>query len=145
MRGLLAHEAKDYEEWGASGLLRFDPGARGRGLSASVMPSWGSASSGVGSLWSRPDTRGLATDGTLASPAGRLDAELGYGLAALQGRGLLTPYARMALVEGSEQALHLGTRLSLAESFNVSLEATRRQREGQIAAHELALLATVPW
>ena len=119
VRGLLAHEASDYREWGASGALRFDPGQQGRGLTASIMPTWGSAASGVSRLWGQPDASGLAVDNAVAAAtAGRLDAELGYGLATLQGRGLLTPYARMALSEGSEQAWHLGARLTLAASLN---------------------------
>ena len=146
VRGLLAHEASDYREWGASGALRFDPGKQGRGLTASIMPTWGSAASGVSRLWGQPDASGLAVDNALATAtAGRLDAELGYGLATLQGRGLLTPYARMALSEGSEQAWHLGARLALAASLNFSVEASRRRREGDAAAHELALLATLGW
>ena len=146
VRGLLAHEASDYREWGASGALRFDPGQQGLGLTASIVPTWGSAASGVNRLWGQPQASGLAVDNALATAAaGRLDAELGYGLVALQGRGLLTPYARMALSEGSEQAWHLGARLGLAESLNVSLEASRRQREGDTAAHEVALLATLGW
>ena len=122
VRGLLAHEASDYREWGASGALRFDPGRQGRGLTASIVPTWGSAATG-----------------------GRLDAELGYGLVALQGRGLLTPYVRAALAEGDSQAWHLGARLALASSLNLSLEASRRAREGEAAAHEVALLATLGW
>ena len=39
----------------------------------------------------------------------------------------------------------LGTRLFLRESLDLVLEATRRQRKRDTAAHELALLATVPW
>ena len=70
---------------------------------------------------------------------------LGYGVAALRGQGLLTPYVRAALAEGSEQAWHLGARLALAESLNFSLEAGRRARDGDAAAHELALLATLGW
>ena len=54
-----------------------------------------------------------------------------------------TPYARVALTEGADQALHLGTRLALAESLNFSLEASRRHREGDAAAHELALRANL--
>ena len=147
VRGLLAHEAQDYQEWGASGTLRFDPGRQGKGLSASVMPTWGTASSGIGRLWGQPDANGLAPgDGLLApSAAGRLDAELGYGLAALKGRGLLTPYARVALVEGKDNAWHLGARLALAESLNLSLEASRHEREGDAAAHEVALRASLGW
>ena len=145
LRALLAHESAGYEEWGASGALSYDSGRQGVGLTATLAPSWGMASGSVGDLWSRPDTRGLAGGGALAQPVGRVDAELGYGLAALRGRGLLTPYARVALSEGADSAWHLGTRLALRESLNVSLEATRRERKGDAAAHELALLATVPW
>ena len=145
VRGLLAHEAGDYREWGASGALRFDPGQRGLGLSASVVPVWGTAASGVSRLWGQPDAAALAADNALASAAGRLDAELGYGLAALKGRGLLTPYARVALTEGADQAWHLGARLALAESLNLSLEASRRARDGAATAHEVALLASLGW
>ena len=146
VRGLLAHEASDYQEWGASGALRFDPGQEGRGLTVSIVPTWGSAASGVSRLWGQPDAAGLAVDNALAAATGgRLDAELGYGLAALQGRGLLTPYVRAALVEDDSQAWHLGARLALASSLNLSLEASRRAREGEAAAHEVALLATLGW
>ena len=145
-RGLLAHEAADYQEWGASLALLFDPGQQGRGLSASITPTWGSAASGLSRLWGQPDAAGLAVDNALvAVPAGRLEAELGYGLGVLQGQGLLTPYARVALVEGAEQAWHLGTRLALAESLSFSVEARRRERRDDGAAHELALLATLGW
>ena len=147
LRALLAHEASVYEEWGASGALRYDPGRAGIGLTASVTPTWGTATSGIGRLWSQPDARGLAGGGAglSASPAARVDAELGWGLRTLNGQGLLTPYARASLVEGSEQAWHLGTRMALAESLNVSLEATHRQRPDEAAAQEVALLVTVPW
>ena len=144
VRGLLAHEAQDYTEWGASGALRFDPGKQGRGLTAAIVPTWGAAASGMSRLWDQTGTAGLVGHNPLATDAaGRLEAELGYGLATLQGRGLLTPYARVALTEGADQAWHLGTRLALAESLNLSLEASRRAREGAAAAHELALRANL--
>ena len=47
VRGLLAHEDSDYEEWGASGLLKVDPGAMGRGLSLNLSIAWGATASGV--------------------------------------------------------------------------------------------------
>ena len=146
MRALVAHEASEYQEWGASGALRFDPGRQGLGLSASLTPAWGSAASGVSRLWGQPDAAGLTADGAFAAAqAGRLDAELGYGLAALKGRGVLTPYVRGALLEGDSQAWHLGARLAMAKSLNLSVEASRRQRQGDVATHELALLASLPW
>ena len=48
IRGLLAHEDDDYEEWGASGTLRVDPGAMGLGLALTVSPVW---------AWRRPGSR----------------------------------------------------------------------------------------
>ena len=84
VRGLLSHEAQDYKEWGASGALRFDPGQQGRGFTASIVPTWGTAGSGAERLWGQPGTSGLPVPNTLVeAAAGRLDAELGYGLAAL--------------------------------------------------------------
>ena len=142
-RTLVAHEAEDYREWGASGALRYDPGRQGLGLTASLAPTWGTAGSGVEHLWGLPGGAGLGVPGGGVAPAGRLDAELGYGLAALRGRGLLTPYARVALTEGADQAWHLGARLAVAESLNLSLEASRRAAAGAAAAHDLALLATL--
>ena len=147
LRALVAHEEQDYREWGASGALRFDPGRQGRGLTAAIVPTWGTASSGISRLWDQPTAAGLAPDDPLAQAAaeGRLEAELGYGLVTLKGRALLTPYARVALGESADQAWHLGTRLALAESLNLSVEASRRQREGDVAAHELALRAVLGW
>ena len=121
--GLLVHQTEDYAEWRAGGALRFDPGHQGLGLAAALIPTWGSAASG----------------------AGRLDAELGYGLAAFDGRGLLTPYVRAALVDGGEQAWRLGARLDVDPSLDLSLEASRRAAEGKPAAHEVSVRASLDW
>ena len=145
LRGLVAHEDADYREWGASGALRYDPGRQGRGLTAAILPTWGMAASGVEGLWDPAGARAMAPVGGVPAnaAAGRMDAELGYGLVAFGGHGLLTPYARVALVESADQAWHLGTRLTLAQSLNFSLEAGHRRREGDVAAHELALRANL--
>ena len=144
VRTLLAHEAGGYEEWGASGTIRLSPGASGLGPSLAVLPSWGAAGSGVERLWSQPDASALVPGGATSAAATRLDAELGYGLPALRGRGVLTPYARSAWAEDGNQSWHLGTRLVLAESLDVSLEGSRRQAGGG-TAHDLTLRATTPW
>ena len=57
-RTLLAHEDSGYEEWGASASVQLDPGASGRGLSFTLSPTVGAASSGVERLWSLPDGPG---------------------------------------------------------------------------------------
>ncbi len=145
VRTLLAHEAAGYEEWGVSGAIRLSPNASGLGPSLAVMPAWGAAGSGVEHPWSHLNASALASGSPLASPSGRLDAELGYGLPALRGRGALTPYARVALVEGNSRSWHLGTRLALTKSFNLSLEGSRRRFTGRDIAHDLTLRASVPW
>ena len=52
-RGLLAHEERDYEEWGVSASLGLSPGGDGRGLSMRVGSAWGAASGGTERLWSQ--------------------------------------------------------------------------------------------
>ena len=145
VRTLLAHEAEGYEEWGASGSIRLSPNASGLGPSLAVLPSWGAAGSGAERLWSQPDASTLVAGGPASPGAGRLNAEFGWGLVALRGRGMLTPYARLALAESAGQSWHLGTRLALPESLDLSLEgSSRRQGDGD-TAHDLTLRATLPW
>ena len=143
VRTLLAHEAGGYEEWGASGAIRLSPGASGLGPSLAVLPSWGVAGSGAERLWSQPDASALVAGGA-APAAGRVDAELGWGLPALRGRGVLTPYTRLALAADDGRSWHLGTHLALAESLDLSLEGSHRQGDNG-TAHDLMLRATVPW
>ena len=83
VRTLLSHSG-DYEETGVSGLVRIDPGASGRGLALSVQPAWGQTGSGVRQLWER----GATAHVSLANEsAGRVHAEIGYGLGAAHGPG----------------------------------------------------------
>ena len=145
VRTLLAHEAGGYEEWGASGSIRLSPNALGLGPSLALLPSWGASGSAVARLWAHPDASALVQGSTAAPAPGRLDAEFGWGLRALRGRGVLTPYARVALAEGDNQSWHLGTRLALAESLNLSLEGSRRRFTGGDTAHDLTLRASLPW
>ena len=147
VRALLAHESGGYEEWGASGSIRLSPNASGLGASLAVRPSWGASQSGVTRLWSQPQVSSSLSSGSAlgSSSPGRLDAELGYGLSALRGRGVLTPYTRVSLVEGDGHSWHLGTRLALAESLSLSLEGSRRRRSGHETVHDLALRASLPW
>ena len=67
-RGLVAHEDTDYTEWGASGSVRIEPDASGRGLSLTLAPSCGAER-----VWSAGEARGLAPKGTV-DPGSRLEA-----------------------------------------------------------------------
>ena len=91
-RGLLAHEDSDYKEWGASGTIRLAPDPDGQGLALTLAPTWGVASSGVESLWSRQTTAGLAPQGRTPAPTGQLNAQIGYGLWLPSAGGLMTPF-----------------------------------------------------
>ena len=98
-RRLVVHEDDEYGEWGVGGSLNLNPGGGGRGLSVGVRPSWGSTATGMARMW--------ALGATAMVPGGRgygaarrgLDAEIGYGIEALEGHGMFTPYARFVMSE----------------------------------------------
>ena len=147
VRGLLAHEDSDYEEWGASGTLRIDPGAAGEGLSLTLAPTWGATANGVDGLWSRQTTAGLASQGRTRATAGRLNAEVGYGFAPF-GTGLLTPYAGAVLSDGEDRNYRVGTRLHLTgrgtTGLTLNLEGTRQEPPGQQPPNQ-SLRLQVTW
>ena len=123
-RTLITHDDSGYEEWGASGSVRLDPGASGRGLSFTLAPTLGAASSGVERLWSLRDARELTNDDEFEAE-GRLDAELGYGLPVF-GAFTGTPYAGLGLSDGGRD-YRLGWRLipgGTAHDFELGVEGT---------------------
>ena len=135
VRTLVAHEDSNHKEWGASGAVRLAPGDRGRGLSFSLSPTWGAASSGVDRLWSARDARGLAPGPGSGAGAGgefeagqRLDGELGYGLGLFGGRFTGTPNLGFGL-SGTTRDWRVGWRLTAPGDprFAVALDATRRE------------------
>ena len=137
-RGLVAH-GSDVEEWGAAGSLHMDAGG-GRGLSLSLSPSWGAAGSGLARLWREGmaprDGAGGGDDG------GRLEGELGYGLAAWGEAGTLTPYGGLA-VGGGERRYRLGQRLALGGALGLEVEASRSERP--TAGHGLGFELRMDW
>ena len=137
-RSLVAH-GSDVEEWGASGSLHMDAGGDGRGLSLSLSPAWGAAGSGLARLWEE----GMASrDGVGGEGGGRLEGELGYGLAAWGEAGTLTPYGGLALGSG-ERRYSLGQRLALGTALGLKIEATRS--EHPTTSHGLALELRMNW
>ena len=142
-RLLVTHQDRGYEEWGAGGSLRLQPGAAGLGPSLSVNTAWGKAASGVEQLWSQG--AGSAAGGAGGAPAGRLAAELGYGIAAPGGEGLVTPYAGVTLANGGAPAYRVGGRMSLGQSFSLELQVDRREAAGAAPEHGLKLNASLRW
>ena len=144
-RGLLAHEDTAYREWGASGSVKLDPGAGGRGLALSLTPAWGADSGGAERLWSARDARGLAANDAF-EPAGRLAAEAGYGFGAFRGRGLATPFAGLSLSGAGDRTWRTGGRWTLGPGIRFSVEGTRSEPANDSAAeHGVAFRATLRW
>ena len=133
-RWLAVHEGA-LREWGFGALIRFDPGASGRGPSVSLAPAWGETASGVRRLWERGATDPILRD----APGRRVDAQFAYGFAALRGRGVLTPYGTVSLAEEYGRGYRLGGRLAVGRSAIVSLEAERRERAAAAAVHAIML------
>ena len=145
VRGLVAHQESGYEEWGASGSVRIAPGASGRGLSLTVAPAWGNASSASARLWSAGDATGLVRDRDFEAE-GRLDAELGYGLGGFGGRGVVTPYAGLKLAAAGERTVRAGLRWTVGADITLGLEGTRRAPAGEAAPeHGIAFRASLRW
>ena len=144
-RGLLAHEDTDYREWGASGSVRIAPDAAGRGLSLTLTPAWGADTGGAEGLWGLRDARGLAANDAF-EPAGRLDTEVGYGLGAFDGRGLMTPFAGLALSDAGNRTWRSGVRWTLGPDVAFGVEGALREAGNDDAAeHEVGFRATLRW
>ena len=133
-RVLAAYEGA-YEEWGASGLVRLDPGADGQGLAFSLVPAYGQSTSGVNQLWEQGLTQG---SGLAQAQRGRLDAEVAYGLPVLEHRGLVTPYSGVTLGGGSQE-VRIGGRWALGPALKLSLEGKRQVRDRTLPAYGLWL------
>ena len=144
-RGLIAHAAGDYAEWGASGSVRIDPGASGRGLSLTLAPAWGLASGGSERLWSTETARDLAA-GEQGEPALSFDAEASYGFAASAGRGTVTPYAGLSRSRSGERILRSGVRWAAGSVLSFGLEGTRREPADEAAVdHGIWLSTSLRW
>ncbi len=113
----------------------------GAGLSLTLSPAYGNASSGTERLWSAGDAAALARDGAFEAKT-RFEAELGYGLAAFRGRFTGTPNVGFGLSDTARD-WRIGWRLTPAArgdaGFEMSLDATRREAAGDDAAPENAI------
>ena len=162
-RGLVAHRAAGFREWGASAAVAWDPRpSTDRGLSLSLTRSWGAApAGGMDALLSRATLAGLAANDNSAGgfeAAGRLEGEIGYGLPVFGGGFTGTPNVGFGLSDGGARDYRLGWRLTSAlrgdPGFEVNLDAIRREPANDTGAgsgagaepeHGVTLRATVRW
>ena len=161
-RGLMAHEAAGFQEWGATASLSWDPQPNSeQGISAGLTQSWGaSPSGGMEALLQRQSMADLVATGHDGAAhfvaAGRLEAELGYGLPLWNGAFSLTPNIGFAFSE-KVRDYRIGWRLSPASQDNptahrpleleLELDATRSETTGGDASaeHGVMLRSTLLW
>ena len=143
-RSLIAHGARGYREWGAQGLIRVDPGAQGSGISLTLAPRWGAAESGVDRLRSLAHMGNLA--GTVSSaPGRRVEAELGYGFGLAGARGVVTPYAGIALGAARRAALTAGTRWHISPETTLALKGMREDGTRGRPEYRIVLNGRARW
>ena len=149
VHGLAVHAEDGYDEWGVTGQLRLVPGGNaGRGLSASLTPSWGVDPGGAERLWAEPASAGLAANGEV-EPSSRLDGEVGYGMALMGDRFTGTPHVGFGFSDTARE-YRMGWRLTSAVSgdpgFEVGLDATRREAvNDNEAEHGVMLRSLIRW
>ena len=108
-RGLVAHGADEFSEWGYSGGLRYDPTpASPQGLIVGLKRSWGAPLSGglQDAMWNDSPLRQAANGGFLQQQT--LNAEVAYGFDAPGGVGV--PWARAGLF-GPDKEYRFGYRM----------------------------------
>ena len=151
-RGLVAHQAPGFREWGASASLAWDPRpSTDRGLALTLRQSWGgSPTGGMDALLGRETLAGLAANdnGDTTASTGRLEAELGYGIAMFDGGFTGTPHLGVGLTETGRD-YRLGWRLTSARpgdpGFEINLDATRSEAANADAEHGIALRGVIRW
>ena len=141
-RTLVAHQASGYEEWGASAAIRVTPSPSGRGLTLSIAPAWGQTGSAAERLWSAHDARAFGSDQEFEASS-RLEMDAGFGFGLPGNRGVLTPYAGLALGEAGNRTVRTGTRWQFGPDVVVGLEATRQASDAGEGANELMLRAAL--
>ena len=144
VRKLVTHEDSGYEEWGASGSVRIDPGASG-GVSLTLAPAFGAAPSETQRLWSLGDAGRLSGD-TGVGTGSRLEAEVGYGWRLLSTtHGMLTPYTGLSFSDSGSRAWRLGARLMMTRDVSFGLEGTHRERNDVASDQAVILHGRLHW
>ena len=93
-------------------------------------------------LWSAHDAHGLGPDSEFEADS-RIAIDTGYGFGLLGNRGVLTPYAGLALGEAGDRTVRAGTRWQFGPDAVLSLEATRKTSDAGEADNQLRLRAAL--
>ena len=143
-RGMVGH--RGYTEWGASGLVRVDPGVSGEGLAVHLAPTYGPSASRVQQVWTQAPGQpfGEPATGVGQPPQAGVDAEVGYGLANVAGAGVFTPYGAVTLGQGGRAQYRLGGRWTGVTGLMLSVEGVQQEPVGQQPLNQVLRLR-VTW
>ena len=125
-RYLLIHGRSGYEEWGASLMLRTDPGWGKRGLVLTMAPVWGVPSQGAEAMWR--DTQSLISNPVRTSQQGpgirpdRMEVDFGYRFVRHATGALIMPYSGFSFGGRGWQSYRLGGRVAVDERMDFNLE-----------------------
>ena len=119
-RGLVAHEAASYEEWGISGAVDFTPRIDGTGLRLQLGSTRGVVQSGVDALWRREAAQRNARSAFEA--AQRFHAQVGYGIEGRWAGVLWEPFVALESAGHGVNSYRTGVRLIAGERTELNLE-----------------------
>lgn len=142
-RGLLAHQDRDYEEWGFSTSMQYRAHEDSRGLSMRVGSEWGATQSGVQSMWQRPDASQRLPTAQMP-PSQRLRAELNYGFLSKNEKSLWVPFLQAESATGN-QALRFGLRMNNNEQSSAAIDFTQHININGEAQNAILLQAEMRW
>ena len=148
-RTLLAHESEDFEDWGVSAGLAFDPSpGSARGLSLTLRHERGGAATGGLDALFAPEALDRRTG---VEATGAWTVEAAWGFPAFGGRYTGSPHAGLGLAE-SARDYTVGWRLvpaaaaaGVAGSLSLDLTATRRESEDAAPEHRVGIEASLHW
>ena len=151
-RGLLTHADGGFREQGIAGSLTWDPSPSSeRGLRLELRQAVGASSTGgMDALLARDTMAGLAVaeeDGPESQPQ-RFEARIGYGLPAFGGRFTMTPEVGVGLSDsGADYTFgwRLAAERSGGVSFDLGVEATRRESAGGEPDHGVGFKLNIRW
>ena len=125
VRGLIAHQESNYEEWGGSGTIRLSPNPSGEGLSLRVSPTWGDASGSARALWSRPDMGDIASGrNSEVYASNHVSAEVAYGVPLLGDKLIATPFVGL-----QDRHKRLGVGLHRGSLFGLAVEGMQHNQD----------------
>ena len=140
---LLLHSGYLQRSMGVTGRFNYaPPHAKGRGLTLRAQPSYGRTESDAGQLWGQ-EVADLESEDD-ADPGARLVLNAGWGLPALSGRDLVTPYSGLELSEGGSRVYRLGSRVEIDSALSINLVGNRKE-EGDSPEHGIDLHLRMQW